>query len=136
MDAQKQGPKLPFQWRCKTLQQLTMWDFFRTLMAKRWSDPSDDFFSTRITFPNPPSTKILIGWKLPMETSGWAVLPLVSAWPETQSFNVLLRHRILYRIIDVAIIIQLYDVFVVVFMLMMMMMMTKLTMTTSISVKI
>ena len=41
------------------LQQLLMWDFFRTLMAKRWSDPSDGFFLTRITFPNPPSPPVL-----------------------------------------------------------------------------
>jgi hypothetical protein len=68
------------------------------LMAKRWSDSSGAFFLTSITFPNDPSPKILIGWKLSIETFGSTVLPLFSVWPETQSFNVLLRHRILYSI--------------------------------------
>jgi hypothetical protein len=44
-----------------TLQQLMMWDFFMTLMAKRWSDPSDAFIFASTTFPNPLSPKILIG---------------------------------------------------------------------------
>ena len=61
-----------------TLQQLMMWDFFMTLMAKRWSDPSDAIIFTSTTFPNPLSPKILIGWKLSIETFSWPVLPLVS----------------------------------------------------------
>ena len=44
-----------------TLQQVMMWDFFMTLMAKRWSDPSDAFIFASTTFPNPPSPRILIG---------------------------------------------------------------------------
>lgn len=68
-----------------------------TLMTKRWSDSSDAFFLTSITFSN-PSPKIIIRWKLSIETFGWAVLPLISIWSETQSFNVLLKHKILYRI--------------------------------------
>jgi len=71
-----------------------MWHFFMALRAKRWSDPSDAFFLTSITFPNPPSPKILIGWKLAIETFCWAILPLVSVWPETQSFNVLLKVKV------------------------------------------
>jgi len=76
-----------------TLQQSMTCDFFTTFMAKRWSDSFEAFFFTSITFPNWPTPKIPIGSKLSIETFGE-----VSIWPETQSFNVLLRHRILYRI--------------------------------------
>ena len=72
-----------------TLQQLMMRDFFMTLMAKCWSYPTDAFIFASTTFQNPPSPKLLIGWKLSIETFGW---------PETPSFNMLLRRRILYTI--------------------------------------
>ena len=73
-------------------------DFFMTLTAKPWSVLSDSFFFISITFPNPPSPKSPIGWKLSIESFAWVVLTLLSVWPETQSFNVSLRHKILYRI--------------------------------------
>ena len=63
------------------------------LYSKLWSDPSDAFFFASTTFPKPPSPNILTGWKLSMDNFGW---PIVSVWPETQSFNMLLRYRI-YR---------------------------------------
>ena len=69
-------------------------DFFINLMAKCFSHPSDVLSFASTTLPKPPSPKILIGWKLFMENFGRRVPALV--WPETQSFNVLLRHRI-YR---------------------------------------
>ena len=65
----------------------------KTLIISIWC-----FLFNQYHFPKSTFTQNSNGVKTVYRNFGSAVLPLVSVWPETQSFNVLLRHWIIYTI--------------------------------------